>query len=123
YDLFGESHGWRRPGTAMFIEPGVSYSHGPHTFSFNVPIGYYYNRHANAYTGRPGDATFPRHIFLTSYSLSLGGRAQVPATDQPPPQFAPDPPSAGDTGEAPRSTPSAPSQIATVSPLPVCPTN
>ena len=82
YDLFGDSHGWRRPGTTLFVEPGVSYTQGPHTFTFNVPIGYYYNRYANPYTGRPGDATFPRHIFLTSYSFRLG--RGVAATDQPP---------------------------------------
>lgn len=74
YDLFGESHGWRRPGTAMFLEPGVSYSKGPHSFSFNVPFGYYYNRHPNPYTGNAGDATFPRHIFISSYSFRLGKR-------------------------------------------------
>lgn len=73
YDLFGDSHGWRRPGTAMFIEPGVSYSKGRHTFSLNVPIGYYYNRRPNPYSGVAGDATFPRHIFLSSYSVRLGG--------------------------------------------------
>jgi hypothetical protein len=75
YDWFGGSHGWRRPGTAMFIEPGISYVNGVHSFSFNVPIGYYYNRHPNPYTGIPGDATFPRHIFLSSYSLRLGKKA------------------------------------------------
>ena len=83
YDLLGESHGWRRPGTAMFVEPGVSYSRGAHTVSLNVPLGYYYNRHRNPYTNNPGDATFPRHIFLTSYSWRLGKRpsaAPVPAT-------------------------------------------
>jgi len=84
YDLFGDSHGWRRPGTAMFVEPGVSYTTGRHTVTFNVPIGYYYNRHPNPYTGNSGDATFPKHIFLTSYSVGLGGRrAGPPATDQP----------------------------------------
>jgi hypothetical protein len=77
YDLFGESHGWRRPGTAMFVEPGVSFTHRQHTVSFNVPLGYYYNRHRNPYTNNPGDATFPRHIFLSSYSLRLG---RPPAT-------------------------------------------
>jgi hypothetical protein len=91
YDLFGDSHGWRRPGTAMFVEPGLSYANGRHVFSFNVPFGYYYNRHANPYTGNPGDATFPRHIFLSSYSLRLGTRraSPPPASDFPP---APAPP-------------------------------
>ena len=79
YDLFGASHGWRRPGTSMFVEPGISYAAGPHTVSFNVPLAYYYNRHPNPYTGNPGDATFPRHIFLTSYSYRLGS-ARATAT-------------------------------------------
>ena len=81
YDLIGKSNGFRRPGTSMFVEPGVSYSNGSHTVAFNVPIGYYYNRHRNPYTNNPGDATFPRHIFLTSYSYRLGKKAApVPQT-------------------------------------------
>jgi hypothetical protein len=83
YDLFGASHGWRRPGTEMFIEPGVSYSKGGHTFSFNVPIGYYRNRRPNPYTGNAGDATFPRQIFLSSYSWRFGPKkapAAAPVT-------------------------------------------
>jgi hypothetical protein len=76
YDLFGDSHGWRRPGTAMFVEPGVSYANGRHAVSFNVPIGYYYNRRPNPYTGIAGDATFPRHIFISSYSVRLGGQGR-----------------------------------------------
>jgi hypothetical protein len=91
YDLFGDSHGWRRPGTAMFVEPGVSYTAGAHTLSVNVPIGYYYNRHRNPYTGNPGDATFPKHVFLTSYSFRLGSRSGRPATDQPPAPATPPP--------------------------------
>lgn len=80
YDLFGASHGWRRPGTEMFVEPGISYSTGRHTFSFNVPIGYYYNRRPNPYTGNKGDATFPRQIFLTSYAFRMGHKATPPVT-------------------------------------------
>ena len=76
YDLFGASHGWRRPGTEMFVEPGVSYSNGRHTFSFNVPLGYYYNRRPNPYTGNRGDATFPRQIFLSSYAYRFGKKTE-----------------------------------------------
>ena len=83
YDLIGGSHGWRRPGTEMFVEPGVSYSRGEHSFSFNVPLGYYYNRHRNPYTGAPGDATFPRHIFLSSYSFKFGKTAPPPSAPLP----------------------------------------
>jgi hypothetical protein len=87
YDLFGASHGWRRPGTEMFLEPGVSYSNGGHTFTFNVPFGYYYNRRPNPYTGNTGDATFPRQVFLSSYSWRFGGRKATPpvTTATPPP--------------------------------------
>ena len=74
YDLFGESHGFRRPGTSMFVEPGVAFSFGDQAISFNVPLAYYYNRHPSPITNAPGDATFPRHIFLTSYSTRLGGK-------------------------------------------------
>lgn len=83
YDLFGDSHGWRRPGTAMFAEPGISYARGRHAFTFNVPIGYYYNRHPNPYTDLEGDATFPRHIFITSYSMKFGGRKLAPPSSRP----------------------------------------
>jgi hypothetical protein len=119
YDLFGASHGWRRPGTEMFIEPGVSYSQGSHTVSFNVPFGYYYNRRANPYTGIAGDATFPRQIFLTSYSLRLGRRA---ASASPPTPATPATPQESqqpqdDSTSTPRSpddeASSAPSSVAT----------
>ena len=117
YDLFGDSFGWRRPGTAMFVEPGVSYTHGQHTFSFNVPLGYYYNRHANPYTDRPGDATFPRHIFLSSDSLRLGNRSAVPATDQPPAPATPMPVSPP-AGAVPQASASVPDSAART----ICPT-
>jgi hypothetical protein len=99
YDLFGASHGWRRPGTEMFVEPGVSYSNGRHTVSFNVPLGYYYNRRPNPYTGNPGDATFPRQIFLSSYSWRFGAKAAPPVTTAP----AADAPGPGDQSGPARS--------------------
>ena len=88
YDLFGASHGWRRPGTAMFVEPGIAYARGVHSIWFNVPFTYYRNRHPNPYTGNPGDATFPRHIFLTSYSLRFGARRAPLTRIDPPPTTA-----------------------------------
>lgn len=83
YDLFGESHGFRRPGTSMFIEPGLSYSRGSGTFTLNVPLAYYYNRRPDPYTGLAGDATFPRQIFLTSYSRRFGGKSAAPGLAAP----------------------------------------
>jgi Putative MetA-pathway of phenol degradation len=68
YDLIGGSHGWRRPGYEMFAEPGLAYSRGGSTWSLNVPIGFLRNRQPNPYTGRAGDATFPKYILLTGLS-------------------------------------------------------
>ena len=116
YDLFGDSHGWRRPGLEMFWEPGISYSRGPHTFSFNVPIGYYYNRHPNPYTDTPGDATFPRHIFLTSYALRLGGNASAappPGSDLTPAPGASNEPAATPSPAA-QALPAVPEESNTV---------
>lgn len=113
YDLFGDSDGWRRPGTEMFIEPGVSYTHGPHTVSFNVPMGYYYNRRRNPYTGIAGDATFPRQVFLTSYSFKVGKRAAAPATDQPEAPATPQAPVATPQSSASSSANAAPGVCST----------
>jgi hypothetical protein len=74
YDVFGDSHGFRRPGVEMFIEPGLSYAKGSHIYNFSVPIAYYRNRFPNPNTGNAGDATFPNYIFLASYSWRFGGR-------------------------------------------------
>jgi hypothetical protein len=101
YDLIGDSHGWRRPGTEMFIEPGVSYSHGSHVISFNVPVGYYFNRHPNPYTGVEGDATFPRAVFLTSYGFRFGNRNPAPPASTGQPDPLPPAPSASPNEQTP----------------------
>jgi hypothetical protein len=86
YDLVGGSNGFRRPGKAMFIEPGVSFSKNGQTLAFTVPLGYYYHRYPDPNTDREGDATFPRHIFLTSYAVKFGARKSTP-----PPRITPPP--------------------------------
>lgn len=68
YDLIGDSHGWRRPGYEMFVEPGVAYSKDAWTATLNAPIGVYRNREPNPYSGREGDATFPDYIVLAALS-------------------------------------------------------
>ncbi len=78
YDLIGASHGFRRPGVEMFVEPGVSYARGSHIVTFQVPLGYYRNRFPNPYTDAGGDATFPKRIYLASYSYRFG-TAKAPA--------------------------------------------
>src|SRR5207245_2669846 len=62
YDLFGGSHGFRRPGYETYAEPGVTFASGRSTWSLYVPIGLVRNREPNPYTGMAGDATFPSYL-------------------------------------------------------------
>jgi len=73
YDLIGDSHGWRRPGYEVFVEPGVTFARGPVSASLHVPIGVQRNRQPNPYTGNEGDATFPDYVVLASVSYRFGG--------------------------------------------------
>ncbi|HEX6464023.1 MAG TPA: hypothetical protein VFZ98_06215 [Vicinamibacterales bacterium] len=77
YNLVTGSHGFRRPGVEMFIEPGVTYARGSHVLGFQVPLAYYRNRFPNPYTGSAGDATFPKRIWLVNYSYRFGGKAPI----------------------------------------------
>jgi len=72
YDMFGASHGFRRPGVEMYWEPGVTFSTGRHAVSVNVPVGYYFNRFRNPYTGSRGDSTFPEYVSIATYAVRLG---------------------------------------------------
>jgi len=82
YDLIGESHGFRRPGAEMFIEPGISFAKGRRIYGFQMPIAYYRNRFPNPYTGSLGDATFPNYIFLASVGYRFGSKAQTAICEQ-----------------------------------------
>lgn len=54
-DLFGRNDGFRQPGYAMSVGPGVTYSHGRDTLIAEVPI--VFNRHINpGATNLPGPA-------------------------------------------------------------------
>jgi len=66
-DLIGNSDGFRRPGYAMFIEPGITWNHGNESWSINVPVAYLRNRIKDSH-GNPGDATFADQFELISYS-------------------------------------------------------
>jgi hypothetical protein len=72
YDLFGRSDGFRRPGVEMYWEPGITVNTGRHSVSLNIPIGYYFNRFRNPYTGNRGDSTFPEYVAIATYSTRLG---------------------------------------------------
>lgn len=81
YDLIGRSHGFRRPGVAMFVEPGVSVTTGPGAMWMALPVSFYVNRKPDPYTGIEGDATFPKVIFLAGYQFRLGGKPAQVQTD------------------------------------------
>lgn len=69
-DLIGDSDGFRRPGYAIFIEPGVILSRGARTWSLTIPIATQRNRVLTLADGvrSPGDATFADYFLLLSYS-------------------------------------------------------
>jgi hypothetical protein len=94
YDLFGRSDGFRRPGVEMYWEPGVTVTSGAHAVSFNIPVGYYFNRFRNPYTGTPGDSTFPQVVAIGTYSMRIGSTSKRgrEVTDQPADGLLPFPP-------------------------------
>lgn len=69
-DLIGDSEGWRRPGYATFIEPGLSYTHGAATFSVSMPVTLVANR-VNNYLDQPGDATFADWVLLIGFQFAF----------------------------------------------------
>jgi hypothetical protein len=64
YDLFGESHGFKRPGKTIYVEPGLMWARGRTVVNVNIPVTVYRDREPNPYTDRPGDATFPTAVVL-----------------------------------------------------------
>jgi hypothetical protein len=70
-DAFGKSLGFRRPGVAVSLDPGVIFTRGKSTWSFNVPVAVYRNRKrsvSDIIDGRHGDAAFADYVILVSYS-------------------------------------------------------
>jgi len=71
YDLIGSSKGFRRPGYAISAEPGVSWTHGAHTFSLQVPIALDRARLVSVpdrANGTHGDAAFADYFLLGGYT-------------------------------------------------------
>lgn len=77
YDLIGESSGYRRPGYAVSIEPGISYNHGNYSVNFSLPIAIVRNRtqsfedrERTMTTGvyRHGDAAFADYLVNFNFS-------------------------------------------------------
>jgi hypothetical protein len=70
-DLIGKSEGFRRPGYAISVEPGVIYSRGKDRWSFSVPVPFVRNRtrsFSDILVKGHGDAAFADYIILVGYS-------------------------------------------------------
>lgn len=70
-DIIGGSNGFRRPGYAVSLEPGITYSHGVSSFNLGVPVAVYRNRTrsvADRASGGHGDAAFADYLLLLGYS-------------------------------------------------------
>jgi hypothetical protein len=70
-DFIGGDEGFRRPGHAVSIEPGLIWSQGRDTYSFFMPWAIERRREANA-IGAMGDATFADFFFLIGFSHRFG---------------------------------------------------
>lgn len=71
HDLFGGSRGSRRPGFAVAVEPGVSYSKGRYSATFTLPIAVHRNRVTTYGQTKAGDAAFADYTWNVSISMKL----------------------------------------------------
>ena len=70
-DLLGKSLGFRRPGYALSLDPGLLYARGLYTFSLNGPWAVKRNRRASVpdiTRGAHGDAAFADYTILFGVS-------------------------------------------------------
>lgn len=70
-DLVGGSEGFRRPGYAISVEPGVSWRHRSNSINLFTPVMVMANRQKNIYDdryGTHGAAAFADFLIIASYS-------------------------------------------------------
>ena len=70
-DWFGGSEGFRRPGYAVSIEPGITWTHRKLSVNVAAPVAIERNRERNVTdirTGRHGDAAFADYIITSTIS-------------------------------------------------------
>lgn len=80
YDLIGESDGFRRPGYAVAVEPGINYTSGKAHYYINVPIAVQRNRtqsvtdkerSVESGTYQIGDAAFADYVISIGASFKF----------------------------------------------------
>jgi hypothetical protein len=70
-DIFGKSAGFRRPGYAVSVEPGVNYYRRGDVWSLSVPIAVSRNRRRSVpdyIDNRAGDAAFADYVIVAGWS-------------------------------------------------------
>lgn len=70
-DLIGKSDGFRRPGYAISLEPGIIFSKGKESWSFSVPVALLRSRTRSVpdiRDNRHGDAAFADYLIIAGYS-------------------------------------------------------
>ncbi|AOS44748.1 hypothetical protein Verru16b_01816 [Lacunisphaera limnophila] len=70
-DVFGSSIGFRRPGYAISVEPGFTFSKGRFTGTLTVPVALERRRTMTYGATRLGDAAFADFSINTSFSFRL----------------------------------------------------
>jgi hypothetical protein len=73
-DLIGGSLGFRRPGYALSVEPGLQYERAKNTWSVNIPVAVQRNRKRSVpdlIQGTAGDAAFADYLILVGYARSF----------------------------------------------------
>ena len=73
-DAFGSSEGFRRPGYALSIEPGLVVSRGKSAVSIAIPFAWIRNRQQSVpdkADNTIGDAAFADYVVLTGYSYTF----------------------------------------------------
>ncbi len=70
-DAFGDSRGSRRPGFAVAVEPGATFSKGRYAGTVTVPLAVYRARTTTFGSNRAGDAAFADWTLNLSFSVRL----------------------------------------------------
>jgi hypothetical protein len=70
-DVFGGDNGFRRPGVAISLEPGITIAKGKNAFTIGVPVALYRNRFVSVpdkARGAHGDAAFADWLLLSGFT-------------------------------------------------------
>ncbi|WP_421873602.1 transporter [Marinoscillum sp.] len=76
-DLIGGDEGFRRPGYAISLEPGLSYNIRNTSFNLTVPVAIERNRvksYSDKQSGRHGDAAFADYLINFGLIFKFGGQ-------------------------------------------------